>query len=397
MPKIRMTARKLGALKPTPGRQIDYIDISLPGFYIRVSPAGRKTFGVMYRHAGRFRRMNLGTYPPLSLADARKMANKALRDATQGMDPAAIKMEKRKAESFAELAHEYLERHAKPKKKEKSWREDERIISTNLGPVFGKMRAREITRKDVRKLLDSIAHRAPIMANRVRALLRKIFNWGIENDIVDANPCHLIAAPGKEQKRQRVLTEEEIRAVWNAFGNESPITAGTLKLRLITAQRGGEVMSLEWSELELENRWWTIPPEKSKNGLAHRVPLSSPALRILEGIKAPEKSSKYVFPSPKGNSHIANIQKAIERSRYRSGVEFRGHDLRRTAASLMTGMGISRLTVAKILNHAERGATATYDRHSYDHEKRQALDAWGTRLSRIVSGLELVKTENGEG
>jgi integrase len=398
MPSIKFKATTIKFLRPTPGIQTDYFDASLHGFFLRVSPAGRKTFGVMYRTSGRFRRMTLGTYPPLTLKGARKMAIDALRDAAQGQDPAAKKAQKRDAESFSQLAAEYLERYAKPKKK--SWQEDERIIEKNLIPAFGNMKAKEIMRRDVRELLDQIATRAPIMANRVRALLRKMFNWAILAEIVETNPVHLIPMPGKEQKRQRVLTEDEIKRFWQALDKEregdkahrkARMTAATsLKMRLLTAQRGIEVMGMQWDEVDGD--WWTIPPERSKNKLAHRVPLTPMALRLLTEMKelAKERPSRFAFPSPKGDAFIANVQKTIQRVRKATGIDFRGHDLRRTAASLMTGMGFPRLTVSKILNHVEPGVTAVYDRHSYDREKRTALEAWNRRLHLMISGLQIV-------
>ena len=142
-----------------------------------------------------------------------------------------------------------------------------------------------------------------------------------------------------------------------------------------------------WAELDLGSAWWTIPAERSKNGLAHRVPLSPQAVRILKPWRETTDDSQWVFPSSRQKGpHIAHAQKAIERIVRASGVQFRGHDLRRTAASLMVGAGVPRLVVSKILNHVETGVTAVYDRHGYDLEKRAALDVWGQRLDQIVSG-----------
>jgi integrase len=147
------------------------------------------------------------------------------------------------------------------------------------------------------------------------------------------------------------------------------------------------VQGAAWSEIDLVSGWWTIPAERSKNGLAHRVPLSPQAVRILKGLKAEaKKDATWVFPSTrKTGPHINHAQKGIERVVERSGVEFRGHDLRRTAASLMVGGGVPRLVVQKILNHVESGVTLVYDRHSYDPEKRAALDYWGRRVEAIVT------------
>lgn len=401
MPIINLTARVVEALKPTVG-QVDYRDKSVPGFGIRVSPGGRKSWTVVYRTNGRLRRMTLGVYPHVSLAEARGKAKDVLHEAGNGGDPAAAKIEERRAETFADLAREYIERHAKHKR---SGREDIRLLNGSphkkktgkkphvpLVTRWGSRKVKDIHRRDVRELLDEIAERAPIMANRTLALVRKMFNFGIEHDWVDTNPCHMIKRPAPESQRERVLSEDEIRRVWKALDDEHPIIAVLFRLRLLTAQRGGELLGATWGEMDLASSWWTIPAERSKNGLAHRVPLSPRALRILKALRKKTDDSPWVFPSTrKKGPHINHAQKAIERIVERSGVEFRGHDLRRTAASLMVGAGVPRLVVSKILNHVETGVTAVYDRHSYDQEKRQALDFWGCRVEAIVSRKKRAK------
>jgi integrase len=397
MPSIKFTAAKIKFLEGIRGKQVDYFDKTLSGFFLRISQDGKKSFGVMYRKSGRLRRMKLGTYPLLTLGKARQEAARTLRNAELGLDPATEKKEDRHAESFEQVALEYLERHAKTKKK--SWEEDERVINKDLIPEFGRQHAKDITRRDVRAFLERKGETAPIMANRIRALLRKIFNWAINSDIVEINPVYFVPAPGKEHQRDRVLTEDEIKCIWNAIDADSKnadeshrkvktLSAGIMKLRLLTAQRGAEVMGMEWDELDTETRWWTIPGEKTKNGLSHRVPLTAPALSVIREMKSAvgdDDYSRFVFPSPKGDMHISKPQKALERIQRATKIDFVGHDLRRTAASMMTGMGIPRLTVKKILNHVEREITAVYDRHSYDEEKREALEAWAERLIRIVS------------
>jgi len=165
--------------------------------------------------------------------------------------------------------------------------------------------------------------------------------------------------------------------------------AAMFRLRLLTAQRGGEVSTMRKADLDLTGGWWTIPGEFSKNGLAHRVPLSPLAMEIVKEALAAADGSEWVFPSPTSDGPVRSIWKAVKRVRDRCKVDFRPHDLRRTAASLMTGMGISRLTVSKILNHVESDVTAIYDRHSYDAEKRQALEAWAARLEEIFSGRKV--------
>ena len=403
MPSIKFTAAKIKFLEGAHGKQVDYFDKALSGFFVRISQDGKKSFGVMYRKAGQLRRMKLGTYPLLTLKKARREAAKVLRNTELGLDPAIEKKHDRHAETFEQVAKEYLEHHAKPKKK--SWEEDERIINKDLLPEFGNRQAKDITRRDVRAFLEGKGATAPIMANRIRALLKKIFNWAISADILETNPVYLVPAPGKEHRRDRVLTEAEIKRVWDAIEADvkaaddshlknKTLSAGIMKLRLLTAQRGAEVMGLEWNQLDLETGWWTIPGEKTKNGLSHRVPLTTPALVVIRETRSAlgDSNSRFVFPSPKGDTHISNPQKALQRIQKATNIDFVGHDFRRTAASMMTGMRISRLTVKKILNHVESDITAVYDRHSYDSEKREALEAWAERLMKIVSEVPAAKT-----
>ena len=396
MPTVKLTAKRLDALKPNGDGQVEYFDESLPGFGVRVSPSGRKTFTLLYRFTRKLRRLTIGTYPPLTLADARDRAKDALREVSKGIaDPAAKKRQERMGETFEDLCRQYLERHAKRKKR--SWKEDERRINNVLVPKWGKVRAKDITRAEVRGFLEARAEGAPIEANRVHALMRKIFNWANENDILESSPCYRVPRPSEEQQRDRVLSEDEIKKLWRGLDGEDSLTAATFKLRLITAQRGGEVLTMKWPDIDFSADWWTIPGELSKNGLPHRVPLSAPALRILERLKRDSGKSEWVFPSHGDSGHLENVQKAVTRLRKATGVDFRAHDLRRSAASHMASMGIPRLTIQKILNHAERGVTAVYDRHSYDAEKRTALDAWGNRLQVIVSDLREVKARKVEG
>ncbi len=393
MPVQTLNARAVEGLKPS-SKRVDYFDKDLPGFHVRVTPSGVKTFSVMYRHGGRLRRMTIGTYPPLTLADARDAAREALRKAAKGEDPAAEKKRKREAETFSELADEFIERYAKAKKK--SWREDERILRIHFLPTLRHIKATEVHRADVRAIVEKMAEETPVQANRALAVIRKLYNWAIEKDIVENNPCFRISAPGDEHQRDRILSSDEIKKLWKALDADDTQLAASMKLRLITAQRGGEVASMKWDDIDFASRWWTIPAEKSKNGLSHRVWLSNSAIQILRDLSRKRdesdrlKLSAFVFPNPRdGSQHMRELQKAIQRVRSASGIEdFNGHDLRRTAASMMASMGVPRLVIQKILNHVETGITSVYDRHSYDAEKKDALDKWAKHLTHIVSNLK---------
>jgi integrase len=328
----------------------------------------------------------------IKLADSRKLLE-------NGIDPGDREVEARKAEraaeTLAELAEAYLDKWARPRKR--SVAEDERILRKDVIPTWGRRKARDIVRRDVIALLDRIIDRgSPIAANRTLAVVRRMFGWAASRDIVPANPCAAVKAPGKETRRDRVLSANEIAVFWRsleipAIPISQPIRLA-LKFQLVTGQRKGEVIDAEWNEFDLGERVWTIPAQKTKNGMPHRVPLSALALAVLGGIgisTAPDsRASRWLFPSPRRDGPITGpaVDHAMRNSREGLGTgDATPHDLRRTAASHMTSIGISRLVVSKILNHAEPGITAVYDRHSYDREKRTALDAWGERLEEIVS------------
>lgn len=386
--RSRFTAQFVESVRAPEVGQRDYWDDHTRGLGLRVSQGGRKTWTVIFRFHGRSRRLTLGTYPVLSLSDARGLASSALREAQHGIDPATAKKEARKAESFGELAELYLERHAKAEKR--SWREDERILNADLLPNWRNRKAQEIKRADVLSLLDAIVDRgAPVMANRTRALISKMFNFGIKRGIVETNPAQGVENPGHEQRRDRVLSEDEIKKFWTALDSEPAWTSAVFRLGLLTAQRRSEILGMKWDELDLGAGWWTLPAQRTKNGLAHRVPLSPQALKILKAIQSGKHDPVYVFRGGRRGRPIANLQKPLRRLKTNTGVEFRFHDLRRTTASHMTGIGISRLVVSKILNHVERGITAVYDRHSYDAEKQGALNRWQRRLLQIVQDRPL--------
>ncbi len=271
-----------------------------------------------------------------------------------------------------------------------SWQHDERTLRNDVQPFIGKLKARDVKRRDIIRLLDRVKDRSPIMANRTLEIVRKMFNWGLSQDIVDANPCMGIARPSEEHRRERVLTTDEIRRFWNSAREEHSKAGLAFRLLLLTSQREGEVLSMRWQDIdESAEWWWTIPGSISKNGLAHRVPLTDPIIALLKEVRAQEPDPTFVFSRRGGGAPAtrALLRRPLARIRAAAGLEdFVPHDLRRTAASFITSMGIPRLTVAKILNHAEAGVTSVYDRHSYDREKRQALDAWGQQLMEIVSG-----------
>src|SRR5262245_16478146 len=233
-----LTVRFIDSIKPPPAGRIEYWDAGTPGFGLRVTQSGRKSWVVMYRHQGRLRRLTLGTYPTLPLADARDQAKDTLRAAAKGKDLAGEKRIVRLGDTFGDVAEAYIELYARPNKR--SWKEDRRALDRDLLPKFKHRKAADIKRREVIALLDAIRARgAGVLANRTLEILRRIYSWGIENERVDVNPC-LAIKPAQETARDRVLSDHEIRKLWKALDEQPSATACRFKLQLITAQQPGE-------------------------------------------------------------------------------------------------------------------------------------------------------------
>ncbi|HEX7045931.1 MAG TPA: tyrosine-type recombinase/integrase [Burkholderiales bacterium] len=384
---MHLTRRAIDAMTYAgQGKQRDVRwDDEAPGLGLRIYPSGRKVFVLSYRTQGRKRLITLGPYGVLLPEEARRQALKLRARVLDGADPLGERRAERTAETVEQLAHDYIELHAKRHKR--SWRKDASILERDVLPRIGKLKAKDVRRRDVIALLERVHQRSPIMSNRTLEVVRKMFNFGVQRDVLEYNPAQQIPKLAKEVRRDQWLAASGIRVFWRGLDQAkmTPEVRTILRLILVLAQRPGEVCGMTKAELDLEGGWWTIPAERSKNGLPHRVPLSRLALALLEPFLDREGA---LFTRALGKPiHVSALAHAIKRNRATLGVDdFRPHDLRRTAASHMTGMGISRLVVARILNHADAAVTAVYDRHSYDKEKRQALDAWAEQLDAILAG-----------
>lgn len=330
----------------------------------------------------------------LGLNEAKAKYLDALKLHRQQTDPAAQKQEKkrneREAPTLSALVAEYIERWAKPRKR--SWQEDARILNKDVLPRWGALKAKAIRKRDVIALLDDIVDRgARIQANRTLACIRRLFNFAVEKDLIDATPCLGIRAPSEENKRDRVLRESEIKLFWTNL-TTAPMALQVqlaLRLQLITAQRKGEIITMEWRDLDLMSGIWAIPKEKSKNKVANTIPLVPMAIPIFEELKAIGRNSSWVFASRAGCGHLRgdSVNDALARCLTHLAVDhFVPHDLRRTAATYISALGTPRLVLDKILNHVDRSTTAPYDKHTYDPEKRIALKLWATKLGEIIGG-----------
>lgn len=393
MPTVAFTARWIDSVKSD--SRVDYFDKTKMGkgryFGLRVGPGGKSWF-VAYRHDGKLKRFTLDRgYPDLGLADAREEADRLVKSIIDRKDPATAKQQLKRADTFRELCALYMEKHAK--KTKRTWHTDELMLNKDAIPAWGDMKAHEVTRRHVKALLQSIVDRgSPIISNRNLEVIRKVFNWALENEEelvtpLIGNPCAGVKKLSTENQRDRVLKDDEIREAWAAYELQPSPIREAFKLMLLTAQRKGEVLGMRWDHIDMEKGWWTIPAELSKNGKSHRVPLVGMALDIVRKLEKTRRD-EWVFSSDRNPGlPIAYIQKAHDRVRAAAGIEnYRMHDLRRTAASLMTGAGVSRFVIKMVLNHVDGDITAVYDRHSYDVEKERALTLWSRELKKILDG-----------
>ncbi len=390
MTKQTLTDAGVRNMKPT-GERVEVQDAGYTGrgaLYLRIGAKSGKTWAFLFRLDGRLRRMTLGEYPAMTLAGARVAAAKAVLAIEAGDDPAGealtAKAAQKAALTVAELADAFVELYCKPRKR--SWPEDQRILLHDVVPAIGMLKAKDVTRRDIARLLDGVAARgAPIAANRTLAVVRKMMNWALDRGEIEVNPAMGISAPSREHSRDRVLTDDEIVAFWRGLegARMDAVTRQALRFMLVTGQRLGEVCAMRWEQV---NGVWTIPAEIAKNGIAHRVPLSGLALSILEQAKT-ISTGAVVFPSPRGDRAMSPtaLSHALRKNLEQIGLaDVHPHDLRRTAASHMTMLGHNRLVVSKVLNHVEGGVTAVYDRHGYDGEKKAALDAWAAKLEMLT-------------
>lgn len=390
MPACRFTDRFVRGLK-APQTRIDYWDdgFRLKGFSfgMRVSETGLKTYSLRYRKNGVQRRYVLGTTQTLLLAQAHKLAREVAGRISAGEDPSADRASYKRAETCAELFDLYLKRHAA--KKKDGGAADRRIIETDLSSSWGTQKACDIKRRDVIDLLHRIAsdRNAPVMANRTRALISKIFNFALELEIVGTSPCAGLPRKFREKSKERVLSEEELGLVWNALDKEAEPVASVFRLILLTVQRPGEVAASKWSEFDTER--WLIPAERVKNGRSNLIPIVLPMKRLLTRLKLRSGGSAFVFPTPRSDCVKARtMQHLAERlSEALKIPKFTPHDLRRSSATLLRKLKVPRDTVSAILNHTAGSVTLVYDRYAQEPEIRAALLLLGQEIERIAIGV----------
>lgn len=421
MPKRRLTDKFLKSIKPaTPGKRDSYQDDVVPSLYLRVTDKGVMSWSLVTRYgpagAKQWIRTTLGQYPTVLLARAREKAREALEFADKGIDPNRAKEEERRehqekeANTFAAVATRYLERHCRAKVRPSTYGEYHRTL-LGVKPTPGKRKSgrkaafhlkpwqqrpfADIRKRDVLDVLERIRLTAPVQSNRVRAILHGLWEYAVDGEIADVN---LIAAikqkrMHKEKPRERSLSEDEINTLWNALPSAPMGEAARriLKLVLLTGQRKGEVCTMEWSDVDLTSKLWTIPEAKFKGKRPHEVPLSDAAATILAQ-QYELKINRWVFPGVSDDRPIAgtSVDHAVRRW-LQNGLtieHWTPHDLRRTMRTQLAPLGIRDELAERVIGHMQDRLTQTYNVHRYREEKRRALDGWAARLDEIVTGKQ---------
>lgn len=384
---------------PAPEKRKEIYDTNVNGLALRITPTGHKSFVYRYRYNDSVKRFTIGSYPSVSLSQARTAVRELAYQVSQGVDPLAEKKKRKivpeKEFSFSDLCDRYKKRHL-PTLRKKTQAEYTRIINNELVPGLGKRPASQVSRKEIIDMLDSIAfdRGAATLSNRVRATLSSIYSFGIDRAIIEANPVLNIRRKKLEVKRERVYSPEELKALWVEIEKQVEPVRSLYKMLLLCGQRSGETRRMKWEDVDFKKGTWTIPKEETKAKRTHIIPLSEQVLELLENMKPLTGKSEYVFESPKlENQPIEWLQKATDRIRRDSGiVDLRVHDLRRSVASYMAELGTDRTVLGKILNHkglaGDDQVTAIYDRYEYMDEKRNALENWSIHLKGIISGAK---------
>jgi integrase len=413
MPTVELTDKFIQAAKCISGRKTDYFDTIVKGLVLRASAGGQKTWYSVYGPPSKRQWLKLGTYPEIPLGTdkgARQRAKNTRADVGDGKDPVADKKALEASQTVADMVEAYIKRHASTKR---SGDEIARRLRKNVKDEIGDVKLANLHRRDLTKCIDAIKDRgAGTEANRVFEDMRGMIRWARGRGDLDQNLMEGMRKPTETVERDRVLSADEIRTMWEALPDADmrESTRRILRICLITGQRVGEVAGMTRDELDLdERRMWTIPPARSKNKREHVVPLSDMAVQIIrEQLAAADAlaerksrmASNFVFPGPGGRAAVtgASIPKAVKREEVtKRGVAtimgiapWTPHDLRRSAATGMEEIGISPFVVGHVLNHiSATKSTITsrvYARYDYAKEKREALDLWADRLAGIIEG-----------
>jgi integrase len=398
--------------KAPAGTRIDYSDAGVPGLALRVTDRGHKSFVFIARYPlqpkNPTRRALGDCYVPkkgetapsgkigngaLTLAEARGKAREWLDLISQGIDPKVEEerrraaQQRRQANTFAAVAADFLDRHAS--KLAKSG-EAERIVKGEFVKRWGTRPITDIAPQEVSAAIRAIVKRgAPYQAHNAFGYLRKLFNWAIGTGEygIDTSPLERLQPVeliGKRESRARVLSDVELRAVWEAAGRMGYPYGPLFRLLILTGQREREIGDMSWAEVDSANRLLMIPPARMKGDRAHEVPLTPAAVALLETLPR-WNGGDFVFTTTAGEKCVNGFSKSKARLDKLSGVSgWKIHDLRRTMRTHLSALPVEDIVRELVIGHAKPGLHKVYDQHAYQEEKRRCLELWEARLQTIL-------------
>jgi integrase len=386
-----LTDIAIRSLKPEAARR-EIPDPGARGLYVVIQPSGARSFAVRYRYAGKPRKLTLTA--GISLAAARKAAADALFEVEQGRDPGATKRQVKQAQrlaaqdTFKAIAEEYLRREG-DRLRTTEWRRG--VLERLAYPTLGDRPITDIRRSEIVRLLDKIEEGTPlgvtggaVMADRTLAIIRRVMNWHATRTDDFRSPIvrGMARANGAERARDRILGDDELRAVWQAADTDERPFARLVQFLLLTAARRTEAALMRWSELSGAD--WTLPASRNKTKVDLVRPLSATAQDVLA--RVPRLVDGELVFSNDGQNVIGSFSHSKQTFDAACGVTgWRLHDLRRTARSLMSRAGVNADHAERCLGHVIGGVRGTYDRHAYLEEKRHAFEALAAQIERIVN------------
>ena len=386
-----------------PGQRIDYWDTKVPGFGVRVTGRGAKSY-ILYTR-----------YPPsdvptrrvlgdtgMGLAAARAKAREWLNQIDQGIDPSAIERKQQEAArreqriTFAAVAEDWLSDAVRGKQRKA--REVEIDLRREFIPRWGNRPITEITALDIRDAIKEVKDRAPAQARNLLGYAKRLFAWAEMQHVygIDRSAAEQMqrlqpkAIIGKKTVRQHVLNDAELRALWLAADKLGYPYGPVFQLLALTGQRKSEAAEARWREFDLPQRLWVIPPERMKSDAAHEVPLTDDVMAILEALPR-FKNGDFVFSTTFGAKPVngfskakVNLDRAMAAELGHAVEPFVIHDIRRTMRTGLSALPIPDIVRELVIAHAQKGLHKVYDLHAYQQEKRHGLSLWAARLRNIV-------------
>jgi integrase len=421
--KKRLTDRTVKTLKPAKqGERYDTMDALVPGFGVRCTAGGKRTYILRARFPGSPNptRRAIADCGALPLERARVRAQEWLDLIRQGIDPADHEARQRSEEarqrknSFSAVAEDFIRLAvigpSPEKPKQRKGPSVEKDIRREFLPRWGSRPINDIRAQDIVAVLDETVGRgAPYQAHNLLGHLKRLFNWAIARGVygVERSPCERMKPSdviGKKALRSRVLNDHEIRALWTAAEGLAYPFGPMFLMLLMSGQRRNEVADARWCEFDFESRLWTIPPERMKGNAAHVAPLTTAMSDLLNALPRPAyPKGDYLFSTTQGERPVSGFSKAkgyldaAMETQLRKGGKTRGvrpgvvlepfviHDIRRSVRTGLSALPVPDMVRELVIAHARPGLHRVYDLHSYEAEKRHALELWCGRLREITT------------